>query len=645
MPDILAATDNQWADIVERAIRFSPDVADAAAQIAIADEELGIANAGYLPRITAGASSSYSPDENTNDDAINVTLSQMLYDFGKTDARVDTASGRVSEQKQLFATAVEDTIRDTLTALTTAVAEQNAIRIREEQLEEMESLLSLAKQRARLGATGQGEALEAESNVEAARSDLLASRLALSTALGELENLTGMRLPDVPEGQLPNAPQQACATNTQKASSNNPRILAAMARFEQARSEVDENRANLLPTINLEPVIGMQPFDGGSFDDRVNTNLTLSIDTELYSGGSSRARVRAGEAGIKAAQARIDAQQLEIQRTLNDARLSLASLTDSQQSIASRLTALESVKGLYLRQYKELGNRTLTDLSNQYRSFYESRLTLNDADKRINQNGITCLHAVGELRAIFSPTREAPNENDTDNEADNGTRIMLASDATSSRVEPSEKAGSFALSESTALSESNDIANSSQANQWLPAAQPTASSESRAYPDSRAPRISIMQEIATVSAAPQTVTPDILDERRIDSIASTASLSGTDNRPKPQSLLTPESNNGSDNDANNARNNDIESNTANTQSSQPLSNGPASYVQVVALSNAAKAEQLRQRLESRLGDTFRIMGNDGLHRVQTGPLYRQQDIAAMRQRLISAGYPDAFITE
>lgn len=645
MPDILAATDNQWADIVERAIRFSPDVADAAAQIAIADEELGIANAGYLPRITAGASSSYSPDENTNDDAINVTLSQMLYDFGKTDARVDTASGRVSEQKQLFATAVEDTIRDTLTALTTAEAEQHAIRIREEQLEEMESLLSLAKQRARLGATGQGEALEAESNVEAARSDLLASRLALSTALGELENLTGMRLPDVPEGQLPNAPQQACATDAQKASSNNPRILAAMARFEQARSEVDENRANLLPTINLEPVIGMQPFDGGSFDDRVNTNLTLSIDTELYSGGSSRARVRAGEAGIKAAQARIDAQQLEIQRTLNDARLSLASLTDSQQSIASRLTALESVKGLYLRQYKELGNRTLTDLSNQYRSFYDSRLTLNDADKRINQNGITCLHAVGELRAIFSPTREAPNENDTDNEADNRNRIMLASDATSSSVEPSEKAGSFASSESAALSESNDMANLSQANQWLPAERPIASSESMAYPDSRTPRTSIMQEIATVSAAPQTVTPDILDERPIDSLASTASLSGTDNRPKPQSLLTPESNNGSDNDANSGRNNDIESNTANAQSSQPLSNGPASYVQVVALSNAAKAEQLRQRLESRLGDTFRVMDNDGLHRVQTGPLYRQQDIAAMRQRLISAGYPDAFITQ
>ena len=392
---------NNWPRIVEKALLWSPDIAEATAQLGVAREELGIATAGYFPQITADASTSYSPTSSVSQQSVNLRLSQMIYDFGKADAQVKSASGRINESEHEVAIAVEDVIRDTVSTLINAQAQKKAIQIRTEQLQEMQNLLELAQQRAQLGVSGQGDALEAQSNVESARSDLLDSKLSLSTALGELESLTGIQVEDIPSGKLPIQTQEAC-TYDEQATSNSPRILSAQARLEQAISQAEEDRSNLMPTLNLEPVVGLEPFSGGSLDDRISTNLSLSIDADLYQGGASQARVKASESGINSAQARIDAQRLEIERTLQEASLSLQSLTENQLSLRSRLDSLERVKGLYLRQYRELGSRTLTDLSGQYRSYFNALLSLNEAEQRIQQNGVTCMHAVGEMRSVFN---------------------------------------------------------------------------------------------------------------------------------------------------------------------------------------------------------------------------------------------------
>jgi len=69
------------------------------------------------------------------------------------------------------------------------------------------------------------------------------------------------------------------------------------------------------------------------------------------------------------------------------------------------------------------------------------------------------------------------------------------------------------------------------------------------------------------------------------------------------------------------------------------------YLQVAALGDQANAEQLRQKLENRLGHGVRVASGAGLHRVQVGPVRHAHEEQALRDTLRQVGYPQVFIVK
>lgn len=397
---VSASAGDPWTEIVRRAINFNPDIVDARSELQVAMEELNIATAAYRPQISADAQTGYSANNGKSDERINLNVSQMLYDFGKVDAQVTSADQRIIERASELDVTREDVIRDTLSALIDVSSSKASIDIAEQQLVEMQDLLELARKRERAGAGDQADIYEAESNVEATRSEILDYKLARSAALGTLESLTGAPIEDVDEGRLPRTPDQACRGTDDV--SRNPRLLAARARIEVAKAQLDENRANQFPTLALEPSVAMAPFRGGDTSDRIDANVNLSVNAPLYQGGATQARIRASESGQQGIKARLQAIQLDLKRSLDEARISLDSLNDNRRSLETRLNALDEIKDLYRRQYTALGSRTLSDLSSQYRNFFSARQTLNETRQTMRRNGVACLHAKGELRGAYN---------------------------------------------------------------------------------------------------------------------------------------------------------------------------------------------------------------------------------------------------
>lgn len=92
---------------------------------------------------------------------------------------------------------------------------------------------------------------------------------------------------------------------------------------------------------------------------------------------------------------------------------------------------------------------------------------------------------------------------------------------------------------------------------------------------------------------------------------------------------------------------DASATTIETQdtASADASKSASRYLQVAALSDQDSAMQLKRQLENRHDHSVRIAGDEGVYRVQVGPLDGQQQELALRESLRQAGYSQIFIVK
>src|SRR5690606_10242649 len=96
------------------AVSWHPSVEEAGARLDSRAEEIDVARAGYLPQISGGIGTGYN---NLNQSRwrprANLSVSQMLYDFGKVRSSVDSAEAGTQIGRAQLLLAVDSLIRDT----------------------------------------------------------------------------------------------------------------------------------------------------------------------------------------------------------------------------------------------------------------------------------------------------------------------------------------------------------------------------------------------------------------------------------------------------------------------------------------------------------------------------------------------------
>jgi len=109
------------ARAVAAAVEWHPTVRSAAGYVFEAENYIDVARAGYLPQVRAGVTSEHG---NRNVPGYNsrqahrfvVSVSQMLYDFGKTSSAVDRARADRAAAQARVLLAVDELARDTAQA-------------------------------------------------------------------------------------------------------------------------------------------------------------------------------------------------------------------------------------------------------------------------------------------------------------------------------------------------------------------------------------------------------------------------------------------------------------------------------------------------------------------------------------------------
>jgi len=269
-----------------------------------------------------------------------VSLSQLLFDFGKTFAATDVAKKNAGVsledlelQRQLVTLAVKE-------AYTNINFAQRLIKVQLQALERAQLNLKSARGFFEVGTRPKSDVTRAEVDVANARLDVIRARNAERVARVALNTAMGIAA-DTPTQVQDNLVSQ------QKVDFDRPRLLGeALDRrpeYKQEKLRVEAAEAFARQTLrNFFPDITGGGFYGAQRADMNEVwELNIGLTWSLYDGGNRIARYREAKASLEAARARVQARALDISREVEQAQLTLEETDERIQAAQAAVASAQ----------------------------------------------------------------------------------------------------------------------------------------------------------------------------------------------------------------------------------------------------------------------------------------------------------------
>ncbi|NIP72288.1 MAG: TolC family outer membrane protein [Gammaproteobacteria bacterium] len=262
--------------------------------------------------------------------------------------------------------------------------------------------LEQAKKRFEVGMIAITDVHEAQAAYDAAVAQELAAENQLANAREALRELTGRYHTDLAglTGRMPLvSPEPADMDKwTEVALEQNLQLRAARFSAQEARDNVDVNRAGYYP--NVDVVASRDHFDsgGGTFGSRESDTdtIALQLSANLYQGGLTNARVREAEHLYTQSREQVEVQRRAALRQTRDAyrgvNTGISRVTALKQAIVSAESALEATEAGF-----EVGTRTIVDVLLAQRNLFRARRDYAQARYEYIVNTLRLKQAAGTL--------------------------------------------------------------------------------------------------------------------------------------------------------------------------------------------------------------------------------------------------------
>lgn len=385
---------------VQRAVSWHPAIAETMSRLRQQEASVREAEAAYLPTLGWGIDSAYDNEPGGGyRPLVNLTGSQMIYDFGKVSGEVDVAQAGVEERRTRVLAAIDSLARETAYAAIEIKRAESLRSVAEDQLADTQDILELVAARTEKGANTRSDLLQAESRVDAAEATLLETEAQLRRSKAILAALLGAEGDVDLAGAIPSWLDKTCLQSEPEWSSM-PAIMQARAEQEAAEAQLGLSRAEALPTLSLDGQVGTDITALGS--EEPEYSIGLNISGNLYNGNASAARKDAAIHALAASKANIARTRVEIRRSLLEASSQVDSLKKLAISLGERIDTMSQTRKLYETQYIDLGTRTLLDLLNSAQELHAVRLDLRNVRHDIHTLSVDCLFNLGTIRDAFS---------------------------------------------------------------------------------------------------------------------------------------------------------------------------------------------------------------------------------------------------
>ncbi len=369
------------AQVAAHTIRNNPTIGIIRAQADTAQAGIDVVNVAYAPTLRFSAAtgpertynfeSEVETDQQRAEGSINA--SQLLFDFGKTEADIDWATAvHVStvwrQQAQTDAILLE-MIESYLNVLELSLQINNSI-VNERAHEEMYRIIKL---NADAGNASDADVERIVIGLEGARTLSINLRSERQNAASNFKRLTGLE-PDalqVPGNISPQAARLA-VSDIEGYAAKNPKMLS----FEWDIVSLEAQQLSLerdhLPEISLNASARLQQNVAGENPLNASGRLMISISGQLYDGGERAAKNNELISRIQEVKYRYRQALDQLEQDIEDSARIMRTANEKRASIAERIRASEAVVALYQQQF-EAGTRTIFELLDAQKELFAAK--------------------------------------------------------------------------------------------------------------------------------------------------------------------------------------------------------------------------------------------------------------------------------
>lgn len=389
-----------------------------------ANEEIGVARGGFLPRVDliaasaqekivqkrVGIDASYS----TNDSGIN--LRQMIFDGFATSSEVKRLGKAKLVRYFELLDASENVALEAGRAYLDVVRFRFQVFLAEENYIQHQAAYEQLRQRAE---SGVGKRVD----VEQAASRLALADVNLTTAYANLHDVSArfMRIVGEQPAKVMFSPAQLAkalpATSDAAlayALKHNPALRASIENIEAAQYDLEGRRSAFMP--RLELIARTDSFsnylDGGNRDD---SRVELRASYNLFNGGSDLARSRQYRERKNIALDLREKACRDMRQTLSIAFNDTLRLNDQLSFIGLQVNLVEKTRTAYRDQFN-IGQRTLLDLLNTQNEYFDARRSQVNADIDLSIAYLRSYAGMGRLLETLGLKRvdadNTPDQND-----------------------------------------------------------------------------------------------------------------------------------------------------------------------------------------------------------------------------------------
>ena len=324
---------------------------------------------------------------------------QNLFAYGESKHIVEQAEAQ-------YATAEQDLILRTAQAYFDILTAQESIATAESQLRAMEEQQAVARHSFDAGAASITDVHEAKSKADLARAQRLAALNELENKRAELEKLIGT----VPEHlaalkagiPTPKPQPEQQEPWVEQARTLNPAVRAQQAALSAAESDINRNRAEHLPTLDLTASTGSNyssasPSTPQNYStDARSSQIGLQLTIPLYAGGATNSKVTEAIANKDKTRAQLEETS---RKAAADAKQAYVAIINGLAQIDALESAVESgnssVKGNKIGY--QLGIRINSDVLAAEQQLYTSQRDLVKARHDTLLQGLKLKAAAGVL--------------------------------------------------------------------------------------------------------------------------------------------------------------------------------------------------------------------------------------------------------
>ncbi len=450
---VLPARAETLPNALAKAYFNNPNINAQRATVRASDENIPIAESGYLPHVNGSADVGFEHDEfngasagtfpssstgtgsagtsgssgtsgaassgggssrgagvvDTVPRGAGLNVSQTLFDGLRTTNRIKSAESNVFSMRETLRNTEASVLQSGAQSYMDVLRDTAILDLRASNIKVLEEQLRQTQDRFKVGEVTRTDVAQSEASLAGARSDFFAAQSQLQNSIASFRQVVGeqpTRLePARPlERNIPTSLERAIAISQVE----HPSIQSALHAVDVAELQIKIAEGALYPTISLNGSVA-QRYDSSATPGSKAFQGTIvgSVSVPIYEGGETYATIRQAKEQLGVAEFQADVSRDNVRAAVISAWGLLVSSKAAVQADQSQVNAAEiALNGT--REEARVGQRTTLDVLNAQQTLLNARVALVGAQRDRVVASYSILASCGRLSASLIGLRVQP---------------------------------------------------------------------------------------------------------------------------------------------------------------------------------------------------------------------------------------------